>query len=380
MKTAAPRDTRRGATWQDVMAAWWLVRSWALPALGVRALRFEARGEEPIDDILVAYADRVEHLQLKHTIQDGATLIWSDLAGKAGPGPLLQRLFVKWQAHTQEHPGQRIHLHVVTNVPLSTQPANDAPSADDFDRLLLRPLRHNPSATLTPLGDNLLSTVRSIVASEDDLRLRAFLSAIRLETAQPGVESLRAEIARILREVVRRPSHRSDTEASALIALAQDLSTGARGDRWLDRADVNRLVREELSLPATRAEHRLSLPQHYEPRPHVGEAIVQQARRLGTGYLRVEGPPGCGKTTLATWLADTYPDDVLLRYHAFHPLRRSGADRRARATGRALVLELLAALADRQPSTVGPVLPEEAEVARAAEELWAGGHSALWGR
>ena len=71
----------------------------------------------------------------------------------------------------------------------------------------------------------------------------------------------------------------------------------------MTRLDVSRELRQALNAARPISEHRLALPEHHVPRPDVAASILERVGAIGSGYLRVLGPPGCGKTTLATWIA-----------------------------------------------------------------------------
>ena len=105
------------------------------------------------------------------------------------------------------------------------------------------------------------------------------------------------------------------------------------------------------------------------PREDVAEQILTAARAQLEGYLVVEGPPGCGKTTLATWLANEHEDDLHMRYHVFDPKRASGLERRQRASALEFVATMFDVLSARFPGLVPPRLPSLDRLAEAVGVL-----------
>lgn len=153
------------------------------------------------------------------------------------------------------------------------------------------------------------------------------------------------------------------------MARVYDLSTRCPSTGPLSRSDIDREVRTLFGAVPRRAEHRLALPDHHVPRPEVAARVLQAALQLGTGYLLVFGPPGCGKTTLATWIANEHDAQLMMRYHVFDPTLASELERRGRASALEFVRTMFDVLCDRFPSKALPYAPVEVTLPAAVSAL-----------
>ena len=367
MRPTSARGPRRGFFWQDWYAARTLLRCWHESAAGIRRVEVEAEDTAHIDDVVVHRDGRSSYYQLKRIEKGQFTS--SLLLGPSKSGLLLRKLFVGWK-RMRSRSGGLIEVILATNATLSRSPKNIPCSPAFLCERILRPLHLDvswrPEAELTEIW----KLLEHVTEAESADELAEFLSAFSIEAGMPSEAELRRDSIRLLSHALRSEAE-AELEVDAWMARVYELATRPDSPPSLDRHTIGLEIRRLFQISRERLEHRLSLPDNHLPRRAIAEDILGQAEEIATGYLFISGPPGSGKTTLATWMADNYPDKILLRYHIFHPQRTAGIERQRRSTALAFVSEFLAALAERLPESVSHYLPSEATVDRAVEVLWA---------
>lgn len=354
---AAARGQRRGFYWQDWYAAWMMLRCWAEPAEGIDAVEAEATGAPHIDDIVVYHRGNTIYKQLKHKAGAENRFTGADLFGEQDGRPsLIARLFIGWTT-IKDRVGGTIEIHLTTNAMPSEGSRNRLISPIDFQREILRPARAGVKAFPENQG-SIIKALMDLTHATDSVTLIKFLASLRLEFNEPDEDEVRLRVVKLLRNHLR-PEASALVEAEAWVARVYELSTRTFEARPLTRSDIDRELRL-LFGPAQRlAEHRLALPERHVPRLNLATSIFKAAHDLGTGYLMVLGPPGCGKTTLATWISNEYDDLLLMRYHVFDPTRASMVERKGRASALDFVRTMFDVLADRFPAQAKPYIPTD---------------------
>lgn len=344
-----------------------MLRCWAEPAEGITAVEVEAAGAPHVDDIIVHGRDRVFFKQLKHTVEEKGRVTGADLFSEQGGGTsLMGKLFRGWNT-VRTRKGPSVEVHLTTNAIPSADSRNQLISPVEFQRHVLLPAR---SGTWT-CPDELqpvLKRIQDLTGAPDQATVIDFLSALRLEFGEPSEDELRRYAIELLRNHLR-PDTTVEIEADAWTAKVYELSTRHSETGLLSRSDIDRELRRLFGAARPLVEHRLALPDHHVPRPSIVDTILDAAHDLGTGYLRVLGPPGCGKTTLATWISNEHDDKLLMRYHVFDPRRASGLQRQGRASALEFVRTMFDVLAQRFPGVATPYVPAEDTLPNAVAAL-----------
>lgn len=364
--TRSTRGPRRGYYWQDWYAAWIMLRCWAEPSQGITAIEVEAAGTPHVDDIVVHRRDRVAFKQLKHKARTESRFTGADMFSDQGEAPLIKKLFDGWAA-VRTRNALATEVHLTSNAMPSQSNRNRPISPEEFQRQILWPARSgiwDCPDRLQPILEN----IRELIGTPDKATLLEFLSALRLEFGEPDEQALRQRVVELLSDHLR-PDTTVQIEADAWVARVYDLSTRRSETGPLSRSDIDRELRSLFNVPHRLVEHRLSLPEHHVPRPELISDILKAAQETATGYLLVLGPPGCGKTTLATWLANHHNDRLLMRYHVFDPQRSSGLERQGRASALEFVRTMFDVLHERFPGETAPYVPVEETLPNAMATL-----------
>ena len=350
-KNAGARGQRRGFYWQDWYAAWEMLRAVVSPDHGVVGIEVEAADAPHVDDVVIHKPGVTVYRQLKHKIE-GRPFVGSDLFGSTSgaPEPLIRKLFLGWTRVATKHAG-RVEIRLTTNAPGSAHPKNKPISPVDFSKRILENARE-PSWRPVPEDAALLDQLGSLAGAPDAERFRSFLACLGVDYGEPDETALKREVMNLLKGFLR-PHASLEQESMAWAERVYDLSTRYGVAKVLSRDDIAGELRAVFGHQH-RVEHRLALPEHHVPRAGVREQILEQARAMETGYILVVGPPGCGKTTLATSFANEYDDEVIVRYHAFDSGQTSGLERKARASAGEFLSTMFDVLADRFPGTIRP--------------------------
>ena len=358
------RGPRRGFYWQDWYAAWIMLRCWAEPRDAITAVEVEAVAAPHVDDIVIHRRHRTVFKQLKH--KSAGTFTGADLFSPAkDEAALIGKLFLGWQRVRTAY-GSEVEVHLTTNGSPSRSTNNYLISPARFQEAILAPARsailtHHPD--LAPIYDRLLS----LTGAPDLATLQDFLSALRLEFEQPDAHTLQQQVIAILKEHLR-PAATAETEAKAWLERVYDLSTRSPASGPLSWRDIDHELRQLFHVHR-HPEHRLALPEHHVPRTAVAADVLAAAHQVGTGYLLVLGPPGCGKTTLATWIANNNDDRLLLRYHVFDPQFASALERRGRASAQEFLSTIFDVLRERFPGIAPPYVPADSTQSSAIAAL-----------
>jgi hypothetical protein len=352
---AATRDQHRGIHWQYWYSAWQMLQALAQPHGGVTHIEVEAAGADGVDDVILHFQDRVSACQLKR--RQGGLFLGSDLFSSQGKKPaLIAKLFTGWKQLVGRH--AKVEVRLITNARASDDPANRPIKPEEFIRRIIEPLRAG-----TPLAkedETDLAEIRKRAGNPDEAEFRRFLGALHFDFEEADVEVIADECASLLRQIILCARGSGHTESMAFQSWVSHISTRSEA-RALSVQEVDRALRDVLGLPLPSSEHRIALPEHHIERPKVVDEILTQARRIletsNGGYLRVLGPPGCGKTTLATWIADHHDDEVLVRYHVFDPNRASAAEVEHHASRLIFARNLADVLRSRFPGEVALRIP-----------------------
>ena len=257
-------------------------------------------------------------------------------------------------------------MHLVTNVKPSADPRNLLIAPADLIQQIVIPARQ-VGWSPPPALSSVVAKLCSAAGAPDTDGLVAFLQSLVFEFDAPDETELRELVVEELRRQLRSPSE-LQVEAKAWVESVYDLSTRHAETGPLSRERIEAELRRLFGQART-SEHRLALPDHHIPREAAATAVMKRAREMGSGYLLVLGPPGCGKTTLATWIADRHDQELLLRYHVFDPAQASDIERTSRATALDFVRNLYDVLAHRFPADIAPRLPAEDRLADGVTEL-----------
>ncbi len=364
----SPRGARRGLYWQDWFAAWAMLRCWAEPAEGVAAIEVEALGTPYVDDLILDSKGRRVYKQLKHTTRQLKRFTGADLFSEAGGEPaLIGKLFKGW-ARVRVEPGLPVEIHLVTNAAPSEDARNRPISPVEFERKVLRPVRSGVWSCPDDLRGR-FHEIQRLARAPDEATFLEFLGALRLEFNAPDEQELHRLVVALLQDRLR-PRASAETEGAAWAEKVYDLATRYPATGRLSRDQIGRELRQIFHLPQ-RFEHRLALPDHHVPRSSFADTVLRQARELGSGYLLVLGQPGCGKTTLATWLANEHDDELLLRYHVFDPRQAAALQRQGRASALEFVGTILDVLRERFPAEAEPYVPTAETLSYAVTALGA---------
>jgi hypothetical protein len=346
-----------------------LLRVWASPEDEIEGLEIEAEGADGVDDIVIHRANLVSFLQLKHSIDSDKALTGSSLFGTSSDSPLIQKLFRGWD-RVRLRTSKKIEVRLVTTKYLSDHSRNRPIAPNQFVTEILEPLRSD--LMWRPQGAQKIAfnSILELSGAPDYDLFLSFLSCLYIDERQPPISELRCKVETLLTRSLR-PRHRVSAEAGNLLERTYDLATDPSETRILTRSDIDREVRGLLGGPQCH-DHSLALPKHHIARHDEVERILEAARVLKTGYLLVTGPPGCGKTTLASWISDQNPEAVLVRYHVYHPTKTSHLERRSRASAYSFVQGLLDALAARFPDQFAPRMCTQETIPKGVEDLWNG--------
>lgn len=364
---AAARGQRRGFFWQDWYAAWVMLRAIARPNEGIVAVEVEAANATHVDDIVIHQEDAIIYRQLKHTVKDNERLTGADLFGKDGDKPtLINKLYRGWK-RVSGASSLPIEIRLTTNAAGSSDSRNLLVSPVEFEERILSKARQ---ATWSPSSEEmaLLEKVRALTDAPDVEALRAFLADLYLDYGAPHEADLMQEVMSLLSSKYLRSPSSLDLEAKAWAQTIYDLSTRHGEIGPLSRNRIETELRQLVGY-SQRSEHRLALPKHHLERKDICEEILARARALSEGYLLVVGPPGCGKTTLATWIANTHDEELLMRYHAFDPRQASSLEREGRASAYEFVSTMFDVLADRFPGKASRRAPSADRLADAVGVL-----------
>lgn len=351
---AATRGQRRGFYWQDWYAARTMLRCVTEPAEGIIAVEVEAADAPHVDDVVERHSDLLIYRQLKHTVDENGRFTGANLFSVPEGGiSLIGKLYKGW-SRVRGRAGLRVEVHLTTNASGSPNPQNLLISPIHFERLVLEPARQ-PDWSPDDETREVVETLLRLTHAPDLATLREFLAALHLDLEAPAEAALKRDVIRLLRMHLRSEST-LETEAEAWMTRVYDLSTRYGETGALSRVDIDRELRRLLHCDRL-IEHRLALPDDHLERPQVADQILAAARDQREGYLVVAGPPGCGKTTLATWIANAHEDELLVRYHVFDPMKASRVERRQRASALEFIATMFDVLSERFPDTVAPRLP-----------------------
>ena len=346
------QDQRRGFYWQDWFAAHELVRCALVSTAGIVSVQIEAAGAGHADDVVVRYASAPARFhQLKHTVVADARYVASDLFGeKKGKASVFRKLFTTHQQLASK--GEPFELRVMTNATASSDSGNDPLPPSALQAEFIEPLL-DPNWALVPEQEAILDKLQMLAGAATREEVIAFLRVLHLEFGAPSAEHLHAEVEACISRAYAISPQRAATVALAFLADVYDLATrGEFATTAFTADDVRAMLKRRVEVDRRPELLRLDLPPHHIARPQVAEAIFARTAPLKSGYLVVKGPPGSGKTTMATYLADTYPERVLVRYHAFNPKNVSPTQAAQRARGDYFLNELFEALHQRFPDSI----------------------------
>jgi hypothetical protein len=342
-----------------------MLRSWAEPAEGITSVAPEAADAPYVDDIIVFRGDQAAFKQLKHSVEGEGAFTGSDLFAKRDGISLIGKLFKGWNKVRTR--ARIVEVHLTTNVKASEDPRNLLISPADFQQRILVPARSGVSIWPDDL-EPILAEIQGLAEAPDRSTLLDFLGGLRLEFSAPDEAEVRGRVIELLRNHLR-PGATIEIEADAWVSRVYDLSTRHADAVAFSRDDIDRELRSLFGATPRIMEHRLALPDHHISRPDTVRGILNAALEIRSGYLVVQGPPGCGKTTLATWISNEHDDELLVRYHVFDPKLTSGIERKGRASALEFVKTMFDALSERFPGKVAPYIPVEETLVNAVSTL-----------
>lgn len=329
------------------------------PDSGIVDVNFQASGEKGFDDVVVSREDgAVIAIQVKHTRSDD-TLTLGDLVGhEEGKMSLLRALADAWNSTRGGAPSLRPVLY--TNRRFGTSAASTRPKSgggiyrpalSEFWPGMKRRVDRAKTLQEVAVEDRWKPAWAELMAElgglPDDTMRREFLGKLELRAGQPSLGKLEEE----LREALVRLFHVIEGAGKSLL---ERLFASLRHWTLAHSAPVTReAVYEVLSATETRdiARHQLPPPTpFFESR----NDLVQRVDGLLDGHASVvflTGPPGSGKTSVVSHLANRREPRAQLRFHAFRPIDPnnpvlpSDADRGT--SSEALWFDLLAQLRDQ---------------------------------
>jgi len=326
-----------------------MLRAIVYPNEKIIAVEVEAQGADHVDDIVIYRDDTTIYRQLKHKIGDSPRLLGSDLFGREkGKSTLIGKLYIGWRK-VKKASSTPVQIRLTTNATGSLDSRNRPISPVEFDRSILSKARNKHWSPSTE-EESILRSILTLTDAPNISTLRAFLADLYLDHGEPHETVLKQETVRLLGAYLRSSSQ-LEREAGAWAEAIYDLSTRHGETGKLTSNQIDWELRRILGH-SQRVEHRLSLPKHHLAREKLCAQLLDKARALPEGYLVVEGPPGSGKTTLATWISNMHDDEVLLRYHAFDPQQASRIERGSRTSAFEFVSTILDVLASRFPSKI----------------------------
>src|SRR6266540_2729535 len=302
------------------------------PDSRISSVTFQASGVKGLDDVIVSYSDGRpdEAIQVKHT-RVGDTLTFGDLVGADSRGQsLLRHLASSWRDITQAGKHYRAVLYTNRAAGVAQATVSSAggerfvrPALDEFWAWLAPRL-----AAAATLGDLPIPaewihawdewTSALAVLGTDSARLE-FLKSLEVRTDQPDLQALHDRVVANLARRFGVTETQAKSLAQALDAALRTWTTTLRKREPISLEDVFEvLCVPELGPPR---DHALAPPAPFFTSRHVFVEDLAKALKARTApVVFLSGPPGCGKTSIVSALANRQDPVVLLRFHAFRPI------------------------------------------------------------
>lgn len=323
------------------------------PESHIKSVTLQKSGRKGLDDVVIRYDDGRpdEYIQVKHTRAD-ATLTFGDLTTQDKDGEsLLSYLAKTWQAITIG--GQQARAVLYTNRQAGSRPYGARPALSEFWPAIQTQLPAAVSLAdlqVPPeLGEAWKQWSDQLATLPSDRERLDFLKSLDIQTGAPDLESLHEDVVINLARRFGIQRAQAVPLASALDSALRAWATSYRTKDEISLEDVF----EALTLPGREqiGDHELPPPApFFLSRSGFLQTLASTVSARQTPVVFLSGPPGCGKTSLISALANRHDPVVTARFHAYKPITPTTSELPADAgrttSARALWSDLLTQLRD----------------------------------
>src|SRR3954447_5418350 len=328
VKISAAR--RRGDAYEETLLGRECLRMLDDPT--ILSVRHEPADFDPAGDVVVEARDEITAYQAKHAVSANALLDLEDLLSDPhGVKLTIERLWRTWKRFADSQ--KRLVLRVFSN----------RAAGPDLAKLLSDDT-FAPDFISYKRQKQAYGKLRTAVGNPEDEQFRRFLTSIRFDLRQPGLDMLRAQVRA---EYIER---RFGLPAIAATTFFEQVR------EWYETRRSVPITRDKVldALPIDRS----TLPQTFPidtktviERPDAVKEVLALLDRHAHGYTAVVGPPGSGKSTLLTRVAEELQRQgrPMARYYGFVRLTDPDAARRVTREEfvKSIIEQLYAAYGDR---------------------------------
>ncbi|MFN0252810.1 MAG: ATP-binding protein [Kofleriaceae bacterium] len=292
------------------------------PASGIDYVTLQSTRLQGLDDVEVRYADgRLRCIQVKHTrVEDSLTF------GDLVDGGLLRELASAWKESVEQ--GERCIPELVTNRSVGRRgytPAEGGvlrPALSKFWPYLKGQLegcadigRMAMPTDWTPAWESLLEQLEELQPEQQ----LDFLHTLEIRWDAPGLIETAERLRLRLTQLFRCTEAQAEELLGALDHSLRSWTTTTRRHARITQESVYAALGLPTEAPGTN--HLIAPPEPFFPSRF--EFTKQVADRIRGDSLRVlflSGSPGCGKTSIVSFLATRREPIVDARFHAYRPI------------------------------------------------------------